>query len=121
MPESYDGFRLTMPTVKAVPFLYSSKGARTHGTIRSDRCNLIMLSGLSVGDVDVVFQLFEEPPAAGNVPAWVVGVPKRAQFSWVPAQGGRVFQRLYYGVSSTVETYTPVNGGFWVDAEGMLV
>ena len=119
MPESYDGFRLTTPTVKAIPFLYSSKGVRTHGTIRSDRCNLIVLSGLNTGSNDVVFQLFEEPPTAGSVPAWVVGVPKRGQFSWVPAQGGRVFQRLYYGVSSTAGTYTPVGEGFWVDAEGV--
>lgn len=121
MPESYDGFRLTNPTVKAIPFLYSSKGVRTHAAIRGDRCNLLVLSGLNTGATDVVFQLFEEPPVAGSVPVWVVGVPKRGQFSWVPAQGGRVFQRLYFAVSSTPATYTPVTEGFWVDAEGVLL
>lgn len=121
MPESFNGYRLTSPTNKAAPFLYSSKGVKSAGRISETPINVLVLQGLNAGAADRVLQLFEEPPKAGMVPAWIVAVPKNGSFSWVPAQGGRVFSRLYFGVSSTPGTYTKTTDGFWLDAEGVLL
>lgn len=121
MPESFNGYRIKFPTARTQPFVYSSQGARASGAIKDAKLNLITMSGHNTSGNDRVFQLFEEPPRAGLVPSWVVAVPAKGQFSWTPAQGGRVFDRLYFGVSSTIEKYTATTDTFWIDLEAVLL
>ena len=118
MAESFAGYRITNPTTKAAPLLYTSRGLRATGVISNRPCNLVVLAGYNPGTEALFLQLHESEPRTGAVPAWMVAVPKRGSFSWVPAQGGRVFSRLHFAISSTPDTYTPAAVGFWLDAEG---
>lgn len=118
MPESFNGYRLTNPTTKTAPFIYSSASLRVYGTIYPRRCNLLVLTGINGGDETRIVQLFESEPRIGMAPVWIVSVPRRGSFSWVPAQNGRVFNRLYFGVSTQPASYQPSSVGFWIDAEG---
>jgi hypothetical protein len=119
MSETYEGFRQDDPTVKGTPFVYSSEELKALGGIRTKQCNLTLLYGLNGAANDLYFQLFESAPSSGDVPEIVIAVPRGANFSWTPSQGGRVFTKLYFAVSTTLETYTATSDGFWVTAEGI--
>ena len=120
--ESLESFRLRQPTAKTNPFLYTSKGLKVAGGIRRERCVLYVLTGLNGSSIDLYLQLFEEAPRAGLVPAFVIAVPANSHFTWVPANSGRVFEKLFFGCSSTLADFTqaPEGSGFWLDAEGMV-
>lgn len=118
MSITLEGFRLSNPTIKAIPFVYSSEELRALAAISTSRIVLTSIFGINPSVTNLFFQLFESNPGSGDVPDFVISASAGAQFFWSPGQGGRVYEKLYWAVSSTLATYTASATAFWVDAEG---
>lgn len=121
MAEVFEAYRQRNQTRKFTPFVYTSAGLKTNGLVQAARCNVVVLTAINPSRVNRYFQLHEQSPVAGSIPSFQTTAPAGGQISWNPSQGGRVFERLFFAVSSTAGEYTPCEEGFWVDVEGMRV
>lgn len=122
---TYDLWRKQNPSPKLESFLYSTGavpgGASAVEGISAVLINITSIFGLNTTGTARYLQLFSQAPANNDIPDVSIYVPANANFSWTPTQGGRVFDALYFGVSSTAADYTSVAANFVVYVEGQVV
>lgn len=122
--DTYLGYIRTNPTAPAfTPVIYTSAALRASHVVANNpknRFNLTLATGFNGTATDRFLQFFETAavPGAGSIPQYVMPIPARALFSWAPSQGGRVFTKLCYAVSTTAATYTVSGDTVWIDIEG---
>ncbi len=122
--QTYLGYLGANPTSKAfTPLIYSSQALRVSGVvsaIKSNRTILTLATGFNSSANDRFLMFFEAAAVPGNgaVPSYVMPVPGKALFSWAPSQGGRVFDKLCFAVSTTAGTLTISTDTVWMDIEG---
>ncbi len=121
MSQTYDGWRLLNPAPRLVPFVYSTGavgGKASLAGVSANRCLVTQITGVNPSGTARYFQLFEKSPVANDLPALSIYVAVNGNFAWVPSQNGRVFDALYFAVSSTADVYTATAEQFVVFVEG---
>lgn len=125
--QTYLGFIADNPS--SPPFkstIYSSQALKANDVVSkptAKKFNLTLATGHSANGSDLYLMFFELPsvPSNGAIPAYEMPLPARALFSWAPSQGGRVFNKLCYAVSSTAGSYTASGSTLWMDIEGGML
>lgn len=125
--QTYLGYITANPTSKPfTPTIYTSHGLKASEVVTAGstkKFNLTLATGHSANASDLIIMFFESQaaPSAGEIPAYEMPLPARALFSWAPSQGGRVFDKLFWAVSSTAGTYTASALTAWMDIEGGIL
>lgn len=108
------------------PLVYSSEGLKSRQVVTTAKAkffNITLATGHSANGSDLYIMFFESQtlPANGATPAYEMPLPARALFSWAPSQGGRVFNKLFWAVSSSAGTFTASALTAWMDIEGAML
>ncbi len=113
------------PQLGWTPSNSTSQALEAFRAVKSGQGLLLNFSGISTRSSSQFIQIFDEsaPPASGDVPVIVFGVPAGSASAPIPFSGsfpprGRRFYRgIQFANSSTLATYTAGSADCWFDVQ----